>query len=140
NPLPGPRLVPWCVPLLARRPPASTRARALGLAPPPRRGGGALALGPPLGAPGALLLGPLVAALARRPARRALLPLCLGGGLGVAPLLARVSPPARPPLAVGPGCPAALLGPVPPALRLGSPPPPPASRPRAAPSARAASS
>jgi acetyl-CoA C-acetyltransferase len=52
--------------------------------------GGAIALGHPLGATGAMLLGTLVDELDRRQARRALATLCVGGGMGVATIIERV--------------------------------------------------
>jgi acetyl-CoA C-acetyltransferase len=53
--------------------------------------GGAIAMGHPLGATGAMILGTLVDELERRQARRALVTLCIGGGMGVATLIERVS-------------------------------------------------
>ncbi|HEV7651444.1 MAG TPA: acetyl-CoA C-acetyltransferase [Actinophytocola sp.] len=52
--------------------------------------GGAIALGHPLGATGAMILGTMVDELERREARRALVTLCIGGGMGVATLIERV--------------------------------------------------
>jgi acetyl-CoA C-acetyltransferase len=52
--------------------------------------GGAIALGHPLGATGAMLLGTVVDELERRDARRGLVTLCIGGGMGVATLVERV--------------------------------------------------
>lgn len=46
--------------------------------------GGAIALGHPLGATGAMLLGTLLDELERRDLRRGLVTLCIGGGMGVA--------------------------------------------------------
>ena len=52
--------------------------------------GGAIALGHPLGATGAMLVGTVVDELERRDARRALVTLCIGGGMGVATIIERV--------------------------------------------------
>ncbi|WP_267874108.1 hypothetical protein [Ornithinimicrobium avium] len=52
--------------------------------------GGAIAMGHPLGATGAMLLGTMVDGLERRGAERAVLTLCIGGGMGVATLVERV--------------------------------------------------
>ena len=52
--------------------------------------GGAIAMGHPLGATGAMLLGTAVDELERRDARRALVTLCIGGGMGVATIVERV--------------------------------------------------
>jgi acetyl-CoA C-acetyltransferase len=52
--------------------------------------GGAIAMGHPLGATGAMILGTMVDELERRDARRALVTLCIGGGMGVATLIERV--------------------------------------------------
>jgi len=52
--------------------------------------GGAIAMGHPLGATGAMLVGTMVDELERREARRALVTLCIGGGMGVATLIERV--------------------------------------------------
>jgi acetyl-CoA C-acetyltransferase len=52
--------------------------------------GGAIAMGHPLGATGAMILGTMVDELERREARRALVTLCIGGGMGVATLIERV--------------------------------------------------
>jgi acetyl-CoA C-acetyltransferase len=51
--------------------------------------GGAIAMGHPLGATGAMILGTMVDELERREARRALVTLCIGGGMGVATLIER---------------------------------------------------
>ncbi|WP_433128844.1 acetyl-CoA C-acetyltransferase [Micromonospora sp. CA-240977] len=51
--------------------------------------GGAIALGHPLGATGAMLIGTAVDELERRDLRRAVVTLCIGGGMGVATLLER---------------------------------------------------
>ncbi|WP_020501318.1 acetyl-CoA C-acetyltransferase [Sciscionella marina] len=52
--------------------------------------GGAIAMGHPLGATGAMILGTMVDELERRDARRAVVTLCIGGGMGVATLVERV--------------------------------------------------
>jgi acetyl-CoA C-acetyltransferase len=52
--------------------------------------GGAIAMGHPLGATGAMLVGTMIDELERREARRALVTLCIGGGMGVATLIERV--------------------------------------------------
>ncbi|WP_141617030.1 acetyl-CoA C-acetyltransferase [Myxococcus sp. AB036A] len=52
--------------------------------------GGAIAMGHPLGATGAMILGTMVDELGRRKARRAVITLCVGGGMGVATLIERV--------------------------------------------------
>ncbi|NMO13884.1 acetyl-CoA C-acetyltransferase [Pyxidicoccus fallax] len=52
--------------------------------------GGAIAMGHPLGATGAMILGTVVDELERRKARRAVITLCVGGGMGVATLVERV--------------------------------------------------
>jgi len=52
--------------------------------------GGAIAMGHPLGATGAMILGTMVDELERRNARRAVITLCVGGGMGVATLIERV--------------------------------------------------
>ena len=46
--------------------------------------GGAIAMGHPLGATGAMILGTLVDELARRDLKRGLATLCVGGGMGIA--------------------------------------------------------
>ncbi|MEU4218155.1 acetyl-CoA C-acetyltransferase [Actinoplanes sp. NPDC026623] len=53
--------------------------------------GGAIALGHPLGATGAMLVGTVLDELERRDLRRALVTLCIGGGMGVATIIERVS-------------------------------------------------
>jgi acetyl-CoA C-acetyltransferase len=53
--------------------------------------GGAIALGHPLGATGAMILGTLVDELERRDQRYGLATLCIGGGMGVATIVERVS-------------------------------------------------
>lgn len=52
--------------------------------------GGAIALGHPLGATGAMLLGTLLDELERRGLRRGLVTLCVGGGMGIATIVERV--------------------------------------------------
>lgn len=52
--------------------------------------GGAIAMGHPLGATGAMITGTMVAELERRNAKRAIMTLCIGGGMGVATLIERV--------------------------------------------------
>jgi len=52
--------------------------------------GGAIAMGHPLGATGAMILGTMVDELERREARRALVTLCIGGGMGLATIIERV--------------------------------------------------
>ncbi|MFV8755203.1 acetyl-CoA C-acetyltransferase [Nannocystaceae bacterium ST9] len=52
--------------------------------------GGAIALGHPLGATGALLLGSLLDALERNDKTTGLVTLCIGGGMGVATVIERV--------------------------------------------------
>ncbi len=52
--------------------------------------GGAIAMGHPLGATGAMILGTLVDELERRELRRGLATLCIGGGMGVATIVERV--------------------------------------------------
>jgi acetyl-CoA C-acetyltransferase len=52
--------------------------------------GGAIALGHPLGATGAMILGTLVDELERRDLRYGLATLCVGGGMGVATVVERV--------------------------------------------------
>jgi acetyl-CoA C-acetyltransferase len=52
--------------------------------------GGAIAMGHPLGATGAMLVGTMVDELERRELRRAVVTLCIGGGMGVATLIERV--------------------------------------------------
>jgi acetyl-CoA C-acetyltransferase len=52
--------------------------------------GGAIALGHPLGATGAMLVGTVLDELERRDARRALVTLCIGGGMGLATIIERV--------------------------------------------------
>ena len=52
--------------------------------------GGAIAMGHPLGATGAMILGTLVDELERRDLRYGLATLCVGGGMGIATIVERV--------------------------------------------------
>ncbi len=52
--------------------------------------GGAIALGHPLGATGAIITGTMVDELERRGGRYALITLCIGGGMGIATIIERV--------------------------------------------------
>jgi acetyl-CoA C-acetyltransferase len=52
--------------------------------------GGAIAMGHPLGATGAMLVGTVLDELERRQARRGVVTLCVAGGMGVATLIERV--------------------------------------------------
>jgi acetyl-CoA C-acetyltransferase len=52
--------------------------------------GGAIALGHPLGATGAMLVGTLLDELERRRLRRGLVTLCAGGGMGIATVIETV--------------------------------------------------
>ena len=52
--------------------------------------GGAIAMGHPLGATGAMITGTMVDELERRGAKRALITLCIGGGMDVATIIERV--------------------------------------------------
>ena len=52
--------------------------------------GGAIALGHPLGATGAMILGTLIDELERRDLRRGLATLCVGGGMGIATIVERI--------------------------------------------------
>ena len=52
--------------------------------------GGAIAMGHPLGATGAMITGTMVDELERRGARRAVITLCIGAGMGIATLIERV--------------------------------------------------
>jgi len=52
--------------------------------------GGAIAMGHPLGATGAMLLGTLIDELHRRQLRYGLITLCVGGGMGIATIVERV--------------------------------------------------
>ncbi len=52
--------------------------------------GGAIALGHPLGATGAILMGTALDELERQNKKRALITLCIGGGMGIATIIERV--------------------------------------------------
>ena len=52
--------------------------------------GGAIALGHPLGATGAMLIGTVLDELERRQLKRGLVTLCVGGGMGIATIIERV--------------------------------------------------
>ncbi|MDQ6688049.1 MAG: acetyl-CoA C-acetyltransferase [Actinomycetota bacterium] len=52
--------------------------------------GGAIAMGHPLGATGAMILGTLVDELERRDLKRGLATLCVGGGMGIATIVERI--------------------------------------------------
>ena len=52
--------------------------------------GGAIAMGHPLGATGAMLVSTVIDELERRAAKRALVTLCVGGGMGVATIIERL--------------------------------------------------
>src|ERR1700719_2669503 len=52
--------------------------------------GGAIALGHPLGATGAMLLGTALDELERRNLSTALITLCIGGGMGIATIIERI--------------------------------------------------
>jgi acetyl-CoA C-acetyltransferase len=52
--------------------------------------GGAIAMGHPLGATGAMILGTLLDELERRKLRRGLATLCVGGGMGIATIIERL--------------------------------------------------
>jgi len=52
--------------------------------------GGSIAMGHPLGATGAMLLGTMIDELERRSLRRGLVTLCVGGGMGIATIVERV--------------------------------------------------
>ena len=52
--------------------------------------GGAIAMGHPLGATGAMLVGTLLDELERRKLKRGLVTLCVGGGMGIATIVERV--------------------------------------------------
>jgi len=52
--------------------------------------GGAIALGHPLGATGAMILGTLVDEMERRNAATGLVTLCIGAGMGTATIIERV--------------------------------------------------
>jgi acetyl-CoA C-acetyltransferase len=53
--------------------------------------GGAIALGHPLGATGAMQIGTLLDELERRELRYGLATLCVGGGMGVATIIERLA-------------------------------------------------
>ena len=52
--------------------------------------GGAIALGHPLGATGAMLIGTLLDELERRDRTTGLVTMCIGGGMGVSTILERI--------------------------------------------------
>ena len=52
--------------------------------------GGAIAMGHPLGATGAMILGTVIDELERRDLRTALVTLCIGAGMGTATIIERV--------------------------------------------------
>jgi acetyl-CoA C-acetyltransferase len=52
--------------------------------------GGSIAMGHPLGATGAMLLGTIIDELERRDARYGLVTLCVGGGMGIATIVERI--------------------------------------------------
>ena len=52
--------------------------------------GGAIAMGHPLGATGAMILGTLIDELERRDQRYGLATLCVGGGMGIATIVERI--------------------------------------------------
>ena len=52
--------------------------------------GGAIALGHPLGATGAMLIGTILDELERRDLQRGLVTMCIGGGMGIATIIERV--------------------------------------------------
>ncbi|MGI9262289.1 MAG: acetyl-CoA C-acyltransferase, partial [Woeseiaceae bacterium] len=52
--------------------------------------GGAIAMGHPLGATGAMILGTVLDELERRDESTALVNLCIGGGMGTATIIERV--------------------------------------------------
>jgi acetyl-CoA C-acetyltransferase len=52
--------------------------------------GGAIAMGHPLGATGAIILGTVVDELERSGGRYGLVTLCIGGGMGLATIIERV--------------------------------------------------
>jgi acetyl-CoA C-acetyltransferase len=52
--------------------------------------GGAIALGHPLGATGAMLLGTALDELERRGLATAVVTLCIGGGMGIATVIERI--------------------------------------------------
>ena len=52
--------------------------------------GGAIAMGHPLGATGAMLLGTLIDEMERTDSETGLVTLCVGGGMGIATIVERV--------------------------------------------------
>jgi len=52
--------------------------------------GGSIAMGHPLGATGAMILGTLLDELEARDLKRGLATLCVGGGMGIATIIERV--------------------------------------------------
>ena len=52
--------------------------------------GGAIAIGHPLGATGAMLVSTVIDELERRAAKRALVTLCVGAGMGIATIIERL--------------------------------------------------
>jgi acetyl-CoA C-acetyltransferase len=52
--------------------------------------GGAIALGHPLGATGAMLVGTVLDELERRDKSTALVTMCIGGGMGISTILERI--------------------------------------------------
>ena len=52
--------------------------------------GGAIAMGHPIGATGAMILGTLLDELERRNLKRGVVTLCAGGGIGIATIIERV--------------------------------------------------
>ena len=52
--------------------------------------GGAIAMGHPLGATGAMLVSTMLDELERRELKRAMLSLCVGGGMGISTIIERV--------------------------------------------------
>ena len=52
--------------------------------------GGAIAMGHPLGATGAMIMGTVLDELERRDAETGLVTLCVGGGMGIATVIERV--------------------------------------------------
>ena len=52
--------------------------------------GGSIAMGHPLGATGAMILGPMLDELERRKLRYGLATLCIGGGMGIATIIERL--------------------------------------------------
>jgi acetyl-CoA C-acetyltransferase len=52
--------------------------------------GGSIALGHPLGATGAILIGSMLDELERRDLKRGLITLCVGGGMGISTIIERV--------------------------------------------------